>query len=157
MRSSTPEAVSARMEARRSSGFQSRMAVRLMIAQFLGEPQKRVKIVTLWRHEAQLLPVVQQAGGLLASRHSDKWYKRIFAAFESTLSNLLDANDSPVREVVIDFVSREAKRSTWRAPRDDSSARPPQIEGMRQVVLCFTDAVQKVRTSQGYDSFTKSQ
>lgn len=65
--------------------------MRLQISRFLHEPQKRVKIVTLWRHETSLLPAVQQAGGCLtASRHADQWFKRLYSAFETSLANLLD-------------------------------------------------------------------
>jgi len=166
-----------KLAGRSTSGFRSRMAVRLQISNFLHEPQKRVKIVTLWRHEASLLPAVQQAGGCLtASRHADQWFKRLYVAFETSLSNLLDENDSPIREVVIDFVLREAKRSamsmrlgggtdrrssspaasslcsvTPRRSGDEGDVlpRPAQIEGLRRVVLAFADAVLKVRSSSG--------
>mmetsp|Transcript_121858 Transcript_121858/g.389691 ORF Transcript_121858/g.389691 Transcript_121858/m.389691 type:complete len:1454 (+) Transcript_121858:54-4415(+) len=135
-------------------GLQSRMAVRLQIAQYLKEPQKRVKILTLWRHEASAMPAVRLGGSVLTTGpNAEKWYKRVYAAYESTLSSLLDENDVSIREVLIEFVRRELRRSPNSSAAvvippsgNDHELRPPQVEAMRKVIDKFVEAVLDVRT-----------
>jgi len=129
---------------RSTSSIETRMAVRLQISRFLQVPRNRVKVMKLWQHEADGLQVAQQHGNLL-SRSGEKWYMRLYRAFEDMLSNLLDENDSAIREVVFDLVSNLAKRPKRKLAGDDNTGRPPEVESVRRAVSCFADAVLAVR------------
>lgn len=183
---STPAAAAAAAARQRKSGsdsvrarksVRSRMEVRFQLAQFLQVPRNRVRVTTLWRHEAEALKFAEGTS-TLSGRDSDKWYRRICLAFEAMLSNLLDENDSPLREVVFDLVSREAKAtrnkpfsslSVSASPAlvergaSPNSNRPPPVDSVRRAVRCFGDAVVAVAagaefasTAEG-DSFQRNQ
>lgn len=144
-----------------AAGDRLRMAVRCQMSHFLKDSRNRVKVLILWRHEAASLQAVQQCGSVLGGGQGDKWYEKLYMASEAMLSNLLDENDSPLREVVFDLVSFEANRAAWGTPKDEHAARPPQVEAMRRVFRCLADAVLSVRTRPGpgqpAERFEKSQ
>lgn len=134
--------------------------MRLEICNFLQLPHTRLRVLTLWRREAEQLPTSTNPGTWL---HGDRWYQRIYAAFEEMFSNILDDSDSPVREVLFDLVSREAAREVTKARRNKEAvrSRPPQIEATLRCVECFSEAVIAVRSrpdAQGcFPRFEKSQ
>jgi len=144
---------SSSLEAKRSTrglsanAAHSRTTVRLQINHFLEAPLNRPQVLLIWRHDAESLPAVQQHGSWLPrGKGGEKWYKRLYTAFQTMFSNLLDDNDSPIREVLFDLVSHEASKATWRAPKDDKTARPPRLEGTRRAGQCFANAVLAVRS-----------
>eukprot|EP00929_Paragymnodinium_shiwhaense_P032756 TRINITY_DN18114_c0_g1_i3.p1 TRINITY_DN18114_c0_g1~~TRINITY_DN18114_c0_g1_i3.p1 ORF type:complete len:1361 (-),score=255.77 TRINITY_DN18114_c0_g1_i3:205-4287(-) len=137
-----PRPAHTRKEFRHMSGFRSRMQVRLKISQFLQVPKNRIRLTTLWRHEVSNLQLVQHTT-TLRQKAGEKWYERLTKAFEAQLSNLLDENDSPLREVAFDLLSREARFD--RSAAAETGARPVQVDGVKLVLRSFGDAVVAVR------------
>ena len=54
------------------------------VAHFLQVPRNRVRVTTLWQHEAK--QKAQGSNHTLAGRESEKWYRRLCLAFETMLS-----------------------------------------------------------------------
>jgi hypothetical protein len=141
---SSPRLPSAKRQSKRRQNTwgMSRMAVRLQIFEFLKVPNNRFRVLTLWRNGAESLQQVKQHGSWLGDK--EDVYRRLYKAFETMFSNLLDENDSPIRGVLFDLLSREAKRLSARGEYD---RKPPQMESTKKAVQQFVDAVLDVRSS----------